>query len=411
MLFMLPRRSFRIRFVAMIDEHSRRAKPRVPRLGRPSEKVALLLSLVALASGTWWSIVDNNRQVKVAGVIIIVVVLSSLVLTMRGMLVVCVAVVAALSWVFTIHGGIKPSNLSYSGFVMIGTALLVAVLQARRRDRLGLRQVSAEHVLTLIRDRLAVQSALPQLPDRWQVEIAQRPADGAAICGDFVSNRLVTMSGRPVLHLAVIDVSGSGISAGPRSLLLAGAVGGLLGAVDPDAFLPAANEYLMRQQWSLGFASAVYLVVDLDSGEYSLRVAGHPPAVIYQPAAQPVWHTSPATGTVLGVLPELTCTSSVATFAAGDALFLYTDGVVEDRNRDIEAGTLRLKGSIELLAARDTWTDAAHYLVNTVPAKHDDDSTVVMIRKLGAETPHPELPAELSSTGGGNRGEADPRPL
>ena len=65
----------------------------------------------------------------------------------------------------------------------------------------------------------------------------------------------------------------------------------------------------------------------------------------------------------------------------GDALFLYTDGVVEDRTRDIDSGTLRLKDSVELLAARGTWDGVSRYLIERVPTKHDDDRTVVMIRR------------------------------
>src|SRR5206468_2135115 len=101
------------------------------------------------------------------------------------------------------------------------------------------------------------------------------------------------------LHLAVVDVSGSGITAGPRALLLSGAVGGLLGSVPPEDFLAAANDYLARQQWSLGFASAIYVRLDLNTGEYTVRVAGHPPAMHFRPSQTPAWRASTASGTVL----------------------------------------------------------------------------------------------------------------
>jgi serine phosphatase RsbU (regulator of sigma subunit) len=361
-----------------------------PRRERPSERAALVISLIALVLGTAWSIENGNKQVKVAGVIIIVVVLSSLILSMRGMLIMSAAVVASLTAVFTTEG-LSPDQLSISGFVMIGTALVVAVVQASRRDRLGLRQVSAEKVIGLIRDRLLIQAQLPEVPAGWTIDIQQRPADGAAISGDFVSNRLVCDGTNQVLHLAVIDVSGSGIAAGPRALLLSGAVGGLLGSVDPDDFLGAANDYLSRQQWSLGFASAIYVRLDLNTGEYGIRVAGHPPAVHFRPDQAPPWRTSAAAGTVLGVLPTLTGVVDEDVLKPGEALFLYTDGVVEDRTRDIDSGTMRLKDSVELLAARDTWDGVAGYLIERVPTMHDDDRTVVMIRRdpVGAASTTP----------------------
>lgn len=370
----------------------------VPRRERPTQRMALALAAVTLVLGTVWSILDDNHQVKVAGVIIIVVVMSSLVLSVNAMLALLGLVALCLAAVFLVHG-LNSSQLSPSGFVMVVVTGLVGVIQARRRDALGLKEVSAETVIGLIQERLLVQSQLPSVPDGWTVEIQQRPADGAAISGDFVSTRLVCTPAGQTLHLAVIDVSGSGITAGPRALLLSGAVGGLLGSVPPDEFLEAANSYLARQQWSLGFASAIYVQLDLDTGEYSVRVAGHPPAVHFRPDRAPVWRTSSATGTVLGVLPTLTGRVDQATLRPGDSLFLYTDGVVEDRTRDIDTGTNRLKESVELLAQRNGWDGMARYLIDRVPAQAVDDRTVVMIRRHPASADPTRQPDGSAASG------------
>jgi serine phosphatase RsbU (regulator of sigma subunit) len=363
------------------------------RLKRPREHVALGIALCALTGGTLWTIYDDTHQVKIASVATVVVVLSSLVLRRRSMAVMAVAVVAAVLAVLVAHG-FSTEQVSASGVVLMTVALAVGYLQARRRDRLGLRQISAEQVLTQIRDRLAVQSKVPDLPSEWQVQVEQRPADGAAICGDFVASRLVAADGRSMLHLAVLDVSGSGISAGPRSLLLAGAVGGLLGTVDPDRFLSAANEYLMRQEWPLGFASAIYVVIDLDSGDYCLRVAGHPPALAFRPGSEPTWVASSALGTVLGVMPALAGVSDHGTLGAGESLYLFTDGVIDDRNHDLDAGTERLQAIVESVATRDEWGDLATRLIEQVPAALADDRTLVVIRRTGvpglAEAVRPE---------------------
>jgi len=352
----------------------------LPKRERPTQRVALILAVLALVLGTALSIVDNNSEIKVAGVVIIVEVLSSLILSFAGMLVELAVVVGCLTVVFSVHG-VSADQLSISGFVMIGATSLVGVLQARRRDALGLREVSAETVIGLIRERLLVQNQLPEVPDGWSIEIQQRAADGAAISGDFVSNRLVCDGQQRVLHLAVVDVSGSGITAGPRALLLSGAVGGLLGSVPPEEFLDAANSYLARQQWSLGFASAIYIRLDLGTGEYSVRVAGHPPAMHFRPDQAPPWRPSRASGTVLGVLPDLAGTDDQDRLAPGDALFLYTDGLIEDRARDLDAGAHRLRDHVELLAARDNWAGMARHLIERVPTDLDDDRTVVMIRR------------------------------
>jgi hypothetical protein len=362
---------------------------------RPTQRAVLLLACGVMIAGTALSIANNNNQVKTAGVTVIVIVLASLILSLRGMLVLGAVVAGCFASAFKVHG-FNTSQLSVTGFVMICMVLGVAVVQTHRRDRLGLRQVSAEKVIGLIRDRLLVQAALPEVPDGWNVDIQQRPADGAAISGDFVSARLVSDQSSRVLHLAVIDVSGSGIAAGPRALLLSGAVGGLIGSVPPDEFLVAANDYLSRQQWSLGFASAIYVRLELSTGRYEVRVAGHPPALHYRPGQQPRWRTSAATGTVLGVLPTLTCDADFAELLPGESLYLYTDGVVEDRKRDLDAGTRRLTDAVERFlddpadsADQDNFgrieprdkSGIAAYLVDEVPADRGDDRTVVVISR------------------------------
>lgn len=352
----------------------------LPRRERPTQRVALGLAIAALVFGTSVSILNKNSEVKIAAVVVIVVVLSSLILSTAGMLIEIAVVICCLSAMFLTQG-ISQKVVSYSGYAMILVTAMVGVLQARRRDSLGLREVSAETVIGLISERLLVQTQLPEVPGGWLLEIEQRPAYGAAICGDFVANRLVYDGDAPVLHLAVVDVSGSGITAGPRALLLSGAVGGLLGSVPPEDFLPAANDYLARQQWSLGFASAIYLQLDLHSGRYSLRAAGHPPAIQFRPSQAPAWRTSAATGTVLGVLPELTGRPEHGVLEPGESLFLYTDGVIEDRTRGLDAGTARLKQNVELLVDQDGWDGAARYLIERVPTELTDDRTVVVIRR------------------------------
>jgi serine phosphatase RsbU (regulator of sigma subunit) len=345
--------------------------------------------VTALLLGAGWSLLTGSTQVEVVAVVVVVMVLSALLLSLRALL--RLLATAALCLGSVLIPGARSHRLSESGVVMIVVATLIALvasIQARRRDRLGLRQVSAETVLGLIRDRLQVQAQLPSVPAGWNVEIQQRPAHGAAISGDFVANRLVGQASGQVLHLAVIDVAGCGIAAGPRALLLSGAVGGLLGSVPAEQFLAATNDYLARQQWSVGLASAIYVQLDLGSGEYSIRVAGHPPALHFRPSQAPPWRTSPAAGTVLGVLPELAGVLDHDVLQPGEALLLYTDGVVEDRGHGIDAGTLRLMDGVEALATeRPGRTGLARLLIDRLPSRLEDDRTLVVIQRLPACQP------------------------
>lgn len=279
--------------------------------------------------------------------------------------------------------------VSISGVVLLMAVAIVNVLQAVRRDRLGLGRTSAESVIGQVRRRLRVQGEVPALPEGWQVDVQQLAADGAAIAGDFVSSRVHEVDGAPVLDIVVVDVSGKGIEAGSRALLLSGAVGGLLGSVAPEEFLGEVNSYLNRQRWVSGFATCVYVRVDLRTGAYSARTAGHPPPLAR--AATGAWTTATTRGTLLGVVPQLRGVAANGRLGAGDLLVLVTDGVIEDRVATLEEGNERLRSAADhYLAIRrsaalqngqpvDLAGGLAQRLVESVPTRGDDDRAVVVI--------------------------------
>ena len=254
----------------------------------------------------------------------------------------------------------------------------VSYEQARRRQRLGVRRVRPDRILLDLRDRLRVQGEVPPLPPGWGIEVELRPADDAGMAGDFVVSRLHMVGGHALLDLAVVDVSGKGVDAGTRALLLSGALGGLLGAVPPEDFLPEANRYLRQQRWTEGFATAVYLRVDLTTGSYRVESAGHPPAA-HLDAGSGTWRLLLRRGPLLGVVPEVGHPPDTGELRRGDAVLLYSDGVVEDRHRDLEVGVDRLLGAAERLVPRGDYRGGAAFLVREVPTNGGDDRAVVML--------------------------------
>ncbi len=171
-----------------------------------------------------------------------------------------------------------------------------------------------------------------------------RPAGGSSFGGDF----LVSACDGKTLELALVDVSGKGIDAGTRALLLSGAFGGLLGSVPREQFLPSCNSYLMRGTPAEGFVTAVHLGLDLTTGDYVVASAGHPPAAQFE-AGSGTWRLTRARGIVLGVVPDLRSVPEQGMLRPGDALMLYTDGLVEAPGRDIDAGIDRLLGAADRL--------------------------------------------------------------
>jgi serine phosphatase RsbU (regulator of sigma subunit) len=202
------------------------------------------------------------------------------------------------------------------------------------------------------------------------------------MAGDFVASRVHEIAApdgpHTVLDLALVDVSGKGVDAGTRALLLSGALGGLLGAVPPEDFLTEANRYLLQQRWNEGFATAVYLRVDLSTGAYRLESAGHPPAA-HLDAGSGTWGLAPGRGPLLGVLPEVGHPPDTGVLRRGDAVLLYSDGVVEGRDRDVEEGVDRLLGTAERLVPRGDYRGGAAFLVREVPTNSGDDRAVVML--------------------------------
>jgi serine phosphatase RsbU (regulator of sigma subunit) len=229
-------------------------------------------------------------------------------------------------------------------------------------------------MLLELRDKLREQGELPPLPPGWGADVVLESAGGASFGGDFLVSSLT--DGR-VLEVALIDVSGKGLGAGTRALLLSGAFGGLLGAVPPERFLHEANRYLIRQRWDEGFATSVHVVVDVMTGDYRIETAGHPPVVHFD-AGSGQWRISQVSGVALGLLAEPEYDVERGRLRPGDALLLYTDGVVELRGRDLSLGIDRLLGEAERLVPR-TFGGGARRLMDAMRSSANDDRALVVL--------------------------------
>ena len=254
---------------------------------------------------------------------------------------------------------------------------LLVIVTSFRRSRLGVAGPRGESMFVDLRDRIANQGVVPDLPREWHVESAGRSAGGTSFGGDFVVASRATDGSS--LELIVVDVSGKGIEAGTRSLLLSGAFGGLASAVSPDRFLADANEYLLRQEWEEGFATAIHLHLDLVTGEFELRKAGHPPA-IWLHAGSGRWSILDSDGPVLGLIADASFEVVRGRLLPDDALLMYTDGVVETVSRDIGSGIDKLAGRGQLLFPTG-YDRAAQKLIGQLATRNDDAALVMVHRR------------------------------
>jgi hypothetical protein len=252
---------------------------------------------------------------------------------------------------------------------------LIIMLTSFRRSRLGIAGTMGESMLAELSDRIQGQGLLPALPPPWHAESEIRSAGGTRFSGDFFVVGDVE-TGR--LDVAVVDVSGKGDRAGTRALLLAGAMGGLVTALQPAELLPATNAYLINHPWQDGFATAVHLSVELATGEFHVWTAGHPPALHWRAGAGR-WAPIESEGPMLGLVPEGEFVGATGMLRPGDALMLYTDGMVETRHADIGIGIDRLIGQADR-RLRSNFAGGAAMLVDSAGARGDDRALLMVWR-------------------------------
>jgi stage II sporulation SpoE-like protein len=328
----------------------------------------LLLSVAAVAMGMLNAHAD--RTIFSVSMLSLVVLVGGFLLSVRSLLMLFVVVAAVVA--FEYSNGAR----AVGPLVVVSATAAIVLLFARSRGRLGVQGTRADSMLVDLRDRLRAQGEMPPLSPGWSAEVVLRSAGGASFSGDFlVSSR--STDGKS-LEVALVDVSGKGVDAGTRALLLSGAFGGLLGSLPAEDFLPAANHYLLRQQWDEGFATVAHAELDLSSGDYLLSTAGHPPAVHYD-AGSGRWRVSEASeGPLLGVIPDAKFVLERGRLDPGDALLMFTDGLIETPGKDMSVGIDKLLGEAERLVPKG-FRHGARKLIDRVAAAHNDDRAVVLI--------------------------------
>ncbi|ARF55336.1 PP2C family protein-serine/threonine phosphatase [Streptomyces gilvosporeus] len=334
--------------------------------------VALLLAIPALAGGTLW-----RPEWLAPTALVLPVIAGGLLLRPANLLVLYGASAGALVVESVLFGPYDegPDRITPGTVLVVAAVGFFGLLIAQFRSRVGVPWRRGGTMLFDLRERIRVQSSLPKLPPGWHHEMALRPAGGQSFSGDFVVASRT--HGGSILEVVLTDVSGKGMDAASRALLLSGAFGGLLGSLPPHAFLPAANGYLLRQDWDEGFATSIHLVLDLESGDYELLSAGHLPALQLS-AGSGRWEEKSGEGPLLGVYDGAQFDPVKGTLRPGDVLMLFTDGLVEVNDRDIAEGIDRLTGEADRYVTTG-FAGAAWHLIEAVAKDVNDDRALLLI--------------------------------
>jgi serine phosphatase RsbU (regulator of sigma subunit)/anti-sigma regulatory factor (Ser/Thr protein kinase)/FixJ family two-component response regulator len=228
-----------------------------------------------------------------------------------------------------------------------------------------------------------------------QIAVRYLPAlGGPAVGGDWY-DAILLPDGR--LGLAIGDVTGHGAEAAVlmgqlRTALRAYALEGS----SPDLVASRLNALAL----SLGddaMATLVYAILDPSLRTGSFVNAGHPPPVRISAAgaAQLSARSSPPVGASAGS----TFDQHAFELVAGDALCLYSDGLVEERGADLPEREQELLAALGTPAAAEVLCERALAALRPHGAADDDVALLVLQTSEsghGLRTTHPAHPDELS---------------
>ncbi|MEU6066995.1 SpoIIE family protein phosphatase [Streptomyces sp. NPDC047082] len=243
------------------------------------------------------------------------------------------------------------------------------------------RRYTREHSMAVTLQR----SLLPRsLPEQSALEIAYRylPAQ-AGVGGDWFD--VLPLSGTRVA-LVVGDVVGHGLHAAATMGRLRTAVHNFT-ALDlpPDELLSLLDELVGRIDQdetpadgaaAVTGATCLYAIYDPVSRSCTVARAGHPPPAVIRPGGSVEFPEVPA-GPPLG-LGGLPFETAELELAEGSRLVLYTDGLVEDRDRDIDEGLELLHTALE--QSGDAPEDTCRAVLDLLPERPGDDIALIVAR-------------------------------
>ncbi|MFF9817355.1 SpoIIE family protein phosphatase [Streptomyces sp. NPDC014006] len=238
---------------------------------------------------------------------------------------------------------------------------------------------------------LALQrSLLPRsLPRSAAVSAASRylPAARSGVGGDWFD--VIPLSGLRVA-LVVGDVVGHGVQASATMGRLRTAVRTLADIdLPPDELLTHLDDLVLRLSEEAGGegspgevgATCLYAVYDPVSRRCTMARAGHPPPVLLPPDG-PARRVHLPSGPPLGVggLP-FECTE--LDLVEGSVLAFYTDGLIESRERDVDAGHRTLCDALE--ADAGSLDETCDHILHTLlpPGGAADDVALLLARTQG----------------------------
>jgi serine phosphatase RsbU (regulator of sigma subunit)/putative methionine-R-sulfoxide reductase with GAF domain len=191
--------------------------------------------------------------------------------------------------------------------------------------------------------------------------------------------------------LVMADVADKGVPAAlfmavVRTLMRSAAMGGMPPGRPPAQALARANRFLMQDTRTDMFVTVFYAIWHPDTGLVEYACGGHnPPLFCHAGRAQELR----ADGIALGAIDEISPEQKSLLALPGDALMLYTDGLIDALNNDgDEFGLARLRQTFEKLCHLRADEIVAGIMAavhaHTGDAEPFDDQTLVVVKRDAA---------------------------
>ena len=225
-------------------------------------------------------------------------------------------------------------------------------------------------------------SILPDvLPVREDFDFGGRILPARQVGGDFYD---VFDLGDNKLGVLIGDVADKGV---PSAIFMARAHALVIAeadnAISPGEVLRRVNKHITRLEKSIQFVTALYGVLDTQTGEFSYARAGHEPPLLLHEHGE-VHRLPHQPGMALGLWENITLDEYRLFLPKGSLLVLYTDGMTDCRNpKGEQFGLARLKDtmiSLINLSAQEGCDQLFDSLMNYQNgSKQDDDVTLLAI--------------------------------
>jgi serine phosphatase RsbU (regulator of sigma subunit) len=242
----------------------------------------------------------------------------------------------------------------------------------------GAERYDAEHELIVAMHR----SLLGAPPTMAGIEVSARylPASATHSVGGDWYEGLVLDGDR--IALVVGDVTGHGVAAAADMALIRGMVTALLHSGVPVADVFSEVSGVLRQRPGLLLATAALAVVDVAAETVTFATAGHPPPVLRLPGGQ-IRRLDTANAPIIGHAWTRSV-ADVAPFPLGSQLVMFTDGLVERRDRPFDVGVGEVASVLAALSEHVTPDELTDMLLHELMGDRDgaDDVAILVVEHV-----------------------------